>query len=1103
MPSDLHAIAASLGQVTDESLRHAVGDRSLRLGRALAAQHRVSSLAAEGADTLSATVLGDTGVYRSYVGIAADGEVLGSECTCPVGFDCKHVAATVLAAQELSGRGGSAARAPSHLRLAQPVAASTWERVLGEVIAGQGDRPAYVPLGLLVDVRPRLSRSRLADPEGPADPGVPAVRPVVPGKTGWVRTGVSWNQVQHTGYGGPALDPRQVEALRRLNIRNDRYGYYGGSEWLHLDDLGEEWADALRRCERTGIRLLAHQKTGAEVVLAKQPATLSFELARAAEGGITLTPTLVLPPELVERGADAAACWTIGSPPVGVVGPLDAKGLLLAALEPALDTAAARALAHGTLHVPEPDVGRFLTVAAPALARRFRVVSPDASVELAEPQPPRLLLAVEHQPGLRLALSWSFRYRVGEQTLDLPVERPTQMALRDPAAEATLLASVLALDLPQALLSSDAFTTGARLAAHVVLEGFAVVDALERTVPQVAALDGVEVVVSGEPVAYAEAPDAPVVHLDLTQSPAGADWFDLGVDVRVGTEKVPLGQLVTALAQRQEHLILPTGTWFRLDRPELEQLRLLLDEARALQDNGSGALRLSVYQVDLWTELETLGVVREQSERWAAMVAGLGGASVEPVAAPAALQAQLRPYQQQGFEWLTFLRRHELGGVLADDMGLGKTLQALAMILQERDDNAGSARAPWLVVAPTSVLATWASEAARFAPSLTVRVLAETARRRGAPVPESVAGADVVVTSYAVMRLDAEELRSVKWAGVVLDEAQAVKNHQSATYQAARRLPASARFVVSGTPMENNLMELWSLLSIAAPGLFPSPKAFAEHFRKPIESGSAPERLETLRRRIRPVMLRRTKQAVASDLPPKQEQQVRVELAPVHRRLYDRGLARERQRVLGLLDDPSRNRIAIFRSLTRLRQLSLHPGLVDPADESVACVKIDTLLEHLGPVVAEGHQALVFSQFTSFLKLVRDRLDASGMPYAYLDGRTRSREQAIEHFRSGSAPVFLISLKAGGTGLTLTEADYVFLLDPWWNPAVEAQAVDRTHRIGQQQPVNVYRLVAADTIEDKVVALQDRKRELFASVVDDGALAGGALSPDDIRGLLD
>ena len=269
------------------------------------------------------------------------------------------------------------------------------------------------------------------------------------------------------------------------------------------------------------------------------------------------------------------------------------------------------------------------------------------------------------------------------------------------------------------------------------------------------------------------------------------------------------------------------------------------------------------------------------------------------------------------------------------------------------------------------------------------------------------------------------------------------------------------KLAITGTPLENSLMDLWSLLSVAAPGLYPRPVEFRDTYVKPIEAGEGAELLTTLRRRIRPLMMRRTKEQVARELPPKQEQVVTVPLHPRHRTIYDRHLQRERQRLLGLLD------------------------------------------EDLGELAAEGHRALVFSQFTGYLRLVRERLDREGIDYSYLDGRTRNRAERIEDFRTGTQPAFLISLKAGGFGLNLTEADYCFVLDPWWNPAAETQAIDRTHRIGQDKHVNVYRLVSEDTIEDKVVALQQRKRELFAQVVDDGDAMSGAVTADDIRGLLD
>jgi SNF2 family DNA or RNA helicase len=303
--------------------------------------------------------------------------------------------------------------------------------------------------------------------------------------------------------------------------------------------------------------------------------------------------------------------------------------------------------------------------------------------------------------------------------------------------------------------------------------------------------------------------------------------------------------------------------------------------------------------------------------------------------------------------------------------------------------------------------------------------------------------------------------------------------------------------------MENNLMELWALLSITAPGLFPSPDWFRDYYARPIEKSGQPELLGQLRKRIRPLVKRRTKEQVASDLPPKQEQILEVDLHPRHRRLYQTHLQRERQKVLGLIGDMNANRFTIFSSLTLLRQLSLHAGLVDPTYLDVPSAKIDVLAEQLLDVVGGGHRALVFSQFTGFLGRVREELDSRGIAYCYLDGSTRDRSAVLGRFRTGDVPVFLISLKAGGFGLNLTEADYCFLLDPWWNPATEAQAVDRTHRIGQTRNVMVYRLIARDTIEEKVMALKARKAELVASVLDEGNVFGAGLDAQDIRDLFD
>ena len=512
---------------------------------------------------------------------------------------------------------------------------------------------------------------------------------------------------------------------------------------------------------------------------------------------------------------------------------------------------------------------------------------------------------------------------------------------------------------------------------------------------------GVDVEVEGEPAEYRDVADTLQIGVSTADIAGERDWFDLGVTIRVDGRELPFADVFVALASGQSHMLLDDGAHFSLAEPRLQSLRALIEEARGLADPASPELRISRYQADLWAELAALGVVTEQADAWQRQVGALLELdALSEHAPPATLQAEMRPYQRDGFAWLASLWDLELGGILADDMGLGKTLQTLALIahVDRRDADAG----PVLVVAPTSVVPNWVAEAARFTPSLSVRAVTDTLAKSGRRIGE-LASADVVVTTYTLLRLDVAAYRSVDWAGVILDEAQAVKNHRSKTYKCVRELASPFKLALTGTPMENNLMELWSLLSITAPGLFPDPARFAEDYARPIERGRDGERLARLRRRIKPLVKRRTKELVAADLPAKQEQSLELELHPRHRSVYDTYLQRERQKVLRLLGDFDRNRFTILRSITLLRRLSLDPGLVDERSDGIPSAKIAALAEQLEDVVGGGHRALVFSQFTSFLAKVRDRLDDDGIEYCYLDGRTRRRDQVLDSFKTGTA----------------------------------------------------------------------------------------------------
>jgi len=753
------------------------------------------------------------------------------------------------------------------------------------------------------------------------------------------------------------------------------------------------------------------------------------------------------------------------------------------------------------LEIPAGELDRFADEICPALRNVATVVSSDGSFTAPEVSPPTLVLHASYGAEHAVEVGWEWAYQVGDTSRAAPLGvNGGGPGFRDLDAERRILADA---DLAGTGLARFGLLDDAGRPVHapaVSLAGLQTMRLTAEELPRLAERPDIAVEIIGQPADYRDVDDSLTIGVSTVAIERERDWFDLGVSVIIDGRELPFAEVFVALAGGESHMLLEDGAHFSLLAPRLQSLRELIEEARALGEPASSPLRISRYQAGLWAELAALGVVTEQAHAWERQVGAL--LDLEVVAEhdpPASLAARLRPYQREGFGWLASLWELELGGILADDMGLGKTLQALALICHARAVE--PAGAPFLVIAPTSVVSNWVREAARFAPGLSVVGVTDTLARSGRTIAE-VAAADVVVTTYTLFRLEADAYGTAEWAGLILDEAQYVKNHQAKTYRSVRQFPAPFKLAITGTPMENNLMELWSLLSITSPGLFPDPKRFAQQYARPIERGGDAEQLARLRRRMKPLIKRRTKDLVAADLPAKQEQNLSVDLHPRHRKLYDTHLQRERQKILGLIDDFDKNRFTILSSITLLRQLSLHPGLLDSRHDKVPCAKLDSLVEQLGDVVGGGHRALVFSQFTGFLAKVRERLDREGIAYCYLDGRTRRRDRVIERFKAGADPVFLISLKAGGFGLNLTEADYCFLLDPWWNPATEVQAIDRTHRIGQTRQVMVYRMIARETIEEKVVALARRKAALFTGVMDEGDLFSSSLTAEDIRGLL-
>ncbi len=574
---------------------------------------------------------------------------------------------------------------------------------------------------------------------------------------------------------------------------------------------------------------------------------------------------------------------------------------------------------------------------------------------------------------------------------------------------------------------------------------------------------------------------------------SGIDWFELHGEVDYGGATAKLPALLAALRRGENMVRLDDGTYGLLPEewltrfgpiagmgtPEADHLRFRRNQAGLLD-------ALLATQPEVSCDA-TFARVRDELRSFGGVRAG---------EQPKGFVGQLRDYQRDGVGWMDFLRRFNFGGCLADDMGVGKTAQVLALLEARRalSDVPG----PSLVVVPKSLVFNWKQEAARFTPRL--RVLDHTGLARDV---HSFSDYDVVLTTYGTLRRDAADFKDIEFDYVVLDEAQAIKNPGTESAKAARLLRGRNRLALSGTPVENHLGELWSIFEFLNPGMLGTAGVFklaGGAARNPSE-----ETRTLLAHALRPFILRRTKEQVARELPAKSEQTIFCELETTQRKLYNELRLHYRNSLLQRVaaNGLAKSKIQVLEALLRLRQAACHPGLLDPKRHSDSSAKLDVLLDRLEEIVAEGHKALVFSQFTSLLSLVRERLDGSSMVYEYLDGSTRDRQQRVERFQNDpDCPLFLISLKAGGLGLNLTAAEYVFLLDPWWNPAVEAQAVDRAHRIGQTHQVFAYRLIARDTVEEKILQLQSSKRDLAAAIISEDNSLIRDLKREDLELLL-
>ena len=623
---------------------------------------------------------------------------------------------------------------------------------------------------------------------------------------------------------------------------------------------------------------------------------------------------------------------------------------------------------------------------------------------------------------------------------------------------------------------------------------------------------GLDIEASPELAGFFAAPLRATMDFSAIPADSGHDWFDLTVALRVEDSTLTAEEIALLLKARGKWVRLPKGGWRRLEltgaapgepaAAALDRLGLTAEDVFATGKPATHrlhALQLAGEAASLESrDAKLAAALRERAARLAAL---------PPPALPAGLTATLRPYQREGFHFLAHLSAQGFGGVLADDMGLGKTVQTLAWLLHlaaavpvasRKKSAARAAVRPFraLVVCPKSVVHGWLAETARFAPTLTVEAFTPSL----SDSQLSALNSQLLVANYTQLRLHAEWFRSDSWDAVVLDEGQFIKNPASQMAVAARALLSRHRLILTGTPVENRLTDLWSLFAFAQPGLLGAQAAFRRQYDE-----KEPAALSRLHRRVRHFLLRRTKAQAAPDLPSRTEDDLIVELEPAQRQLYDAELKRARAQLLGIETARALDavRFNVLASLLRLRQICCHPALVDPAHAELPSAKLDALLERIEELHEEGHQVLVFSQFVEMLELIRPRLAAAGIGHLMLTGQTENRAALVEEFqRDRTKAVFLLSLKAAGFGLNLTAASYAILCDPWWNPAVEAQAIDRTHRIGQTRPVTAYRLLAANTVEQKIRAMQREKAALAAAVVQEESLAS-VLDLDSLRRILE
>ncbi|MDQ6969112.1 MAG: SNF2-related protein [Mariprofundus sp.] len=1001
-------------------------------------------------------------------------------CSCPVGYNCKHVVAACLHCQEEFEQMPLSPDAPDQQSLAWLEAFSkSFQRV--ETVPAANEK--FLVYVLDIDSAKQRLKVELC------------LTNVM--KRGGLSKGKRVHFRELCYYPPSYAKTVDVEVAKLLEASADGYGY---SSVNHIQ--GKAGFLALKQMLATGRCYWGNHQTQ-QVLVEGEARAFACQWAYDKQGSAELE--IVITPDAIILATDPPMYWDASNHEIGVLNnvPYSASQLEMLIQAPAVPASLVDEFSQRTaLSLPEH-------VLAPPKSIETKVIKNE------EPIPQLLLQLKEHQGSAYRCARLQFSYAEydvpafpPDDEIRLVEEHKIVTICRDMEEEDSFIGALqgFAFDVGEWAGEQECYfffnekneVANDTLWANFISNGIPVLEAEGWTIEIADNFD-------------MQLHEVDQWHADIEEQ--GNDWFALRFDIEINQQKQPLLPLITQVLEHYELDDLPETLLMNLGGGQYvqlpsEQIKPMLDILYELYDRDSlsqdGALELSRFDAvrvaDLelqhsnlqWCGGEQLRLIGKQLKNFD---------GIQPVEPPQGLQAELRGYQQQGLNWLQFLRSYHLNGILADDMGLGKTVQALAHLLLEKEQ--GRLDKPCLIIAPTSLMGNWRREAAVFAPALSVLTLQGSERQQHF---ECIADYDIVLSTYPLLVRDDEVLLQHEYHLLILDEAQVVKNPKSKAAKVIRQFHAAHKLCLTGTPMENHLGELWALFDFLMPGFLGDAKQFNSLFRKPIENQGNRALQQRLVERVKPFMLRRTKAAVASELPEKTEITRMIRLGKQQATLYEsiRISMEDKVRKTIATKGLARSHITILDALLKLRQVCCDPRILSlkQASKVNESAKLDHLMEMLPNLVEEGRRILIFSQFTKMLALIEQQVKAHKISYTKLTGQTRKRDEVIERFKQGKADVFLISLKAGGVGLNLTQADTVIHYDPWWNPAAENQATDRAHRIGQDKAVFVYKLVVENSVEEKIIAMQDKKKALADAMYQQGAKKDElTISSDDMQAL--